>query len=73
MWDRELAEMNRTKKTRGRKYTYPSALFYLAAFINAVLPFRQSEGFLRGLSMLKKFKVPDYTTIFRRVRKLNLS
>jgi hypothetical protein len=37
------------------------------------MPFRQTEGFLRGLSKLKRFRVPDYTTVFRRVRKLDFS
>lgn len=70
-WDEEVEELNKGKV--GRRYVYPNTLFYLASFITCFMPFRQAEGFLRGLSKVKKFEVPDYTTVFRRVRKLDLS
>jgi len=70
-WKDEVKELNHGKV--GRKYIYPNSLFYLTAFIACFIPFRQAEGFLLALSKIKPFKVPDYTTIFRRVRKLKFS
>lgn len=72
-WDEELALTNKQKASvKGPKFKYPNALFYLAAFLNTLIGFRQVEGVLQGLSKLRKFEVPDYTTIFRRVRRLKL-
>ncbi len=72
-WDEELALTNKPKASvKGPKFKYPNALFYLAAFLNTLIGFRQVEGVLQGLSKLRKFRVPDYTTIFRRVRRLKL-
>ena len=72
-WDEEVKATNKVKTGRkGRKFKYPNSLFYLAGFLHTLMGFRQIEGVLLGLSKLKKFEVPDYTTIFRRVRKLKL-
>jgi hypothetical protein len=73
-WEKEMEDTNKLKASkRGPKFKYPNVLFYLTALLSIFLPFRQIEGFLLGLSKLKPFKVPDYTTIFRRVRKLNFN
>lgn len=70
-WDEELKATNKLKvKVRGPKFRYPNALFNLAAFLSTLQGFRQIEGMLAALAKLRQFKVPDYTTIFRRVRRL---
>jgi hypothetical protein len=62
-WEKEVEKTNRVKMhKRGRKFTYPDALFYLTAFLNTLLGSRQVEGILSGLSKLKNFPVPDYST-----------
>jgi len=73
-WDKEINNTNKVKEgKRGRRFIYPNSLFYLTAFLHTLLGFRQVEGILLGLSKLKDFRVPDYTTIFRRVRRLGLN
>ena len=44
-WEKELNEMNKNKK--GRPYQCPDSFMNFLAF----LPFRQLEGFLKGLSI----------------------
>ena len=49
-WEKELNEMNKNKK--GRPYQYPDSFMNFLAFLYiAFLPFRQLEGFLKGLSI----------------------
>jgi len=44
---------------------------FLAFLHIAFLPFRQLEGFLTGLSRyIPKLKAADYTTIFKRLKKI---
>jgi len=71
-WDKELEEMNKGKK--GRPYEYPDSFMFFLAFLHiAFLPFRQLEGFLRGLSKyIPKLKAADYTTIFKRLKKIKI-
>ncbi len=45
-------------------------LAYLHVLLN--IDFRVLEGFLRGLSRLVHFNVPDYNTICRRVNKISI-
>ena len=50
-WNEELSRMNKDKV--GRPYLYPQTFMYFLAFIHiAFLPYRQIEGFLKGLSKL---------------------
>jgi len=71
-WDKELEEMNKGKK--GRPYEYPDSFMFFLAFLHiAFLPFRQLEGFLRELSKyIPKLKAADYTTIFKRLKKIKI-
>lgn len=71
-WDKELDEMN--YKKRGRPYKFPESFMIFLAFIHvAFLPFRQIEGFLRKLSeYIPKLKAADYSTICKRLRKINI-
>ncbi|MEM4160753.1 MAG: transposase, partial [Thermoplasmata archaeon] len=67
-WEREIEEMNKTK--RGRPYQYPQSLILFAAYVyvGLALSFRELEGFLRNLLKIAKRECPDYTTLFRRIR-----
>lgn len=73
-WDREVKLMNAGR--RGKPFTYPDSLIRLLASMRLLLhlPYRQLEGFTRGLSKyVEGLAVPDYTTLDRRVNRLNLS
>lgn len=66
-WSRELKAMNTHKE--GARYRYPESFIKLLAVVHAyVLPYRQLEGFMRGLSQyVDGLKAPDYTTIWWRI------
>jgi hypothetical protein len=71
-WSRELKAMNEGKE--GGRYRYPESFIKLLAVVHAyVLPYRQLEGFMRGLSQhVDGLKAPDYTTIWWRVSKMKV-
>src|SRR3990172_1346687 len=71
-WSRELKAMNDGKE--GGRYRYPETFIKLLAVVHAyVLPYRQLEGFMRGLSQhVDGLKAPDYTTIWWRVSKMKV-
>jgi len=71
-WDKELEEMNKRKK--GRPYSFPDSFMRFLAFLYiAFLPYRQLEGFLRGLAKyISKLQTADYTTIFKRLKKIKV-
>ena len=58
----------------GRPYLYPETFIYFLGFLHTVfLPFRQLEGFLRRLSeYIPRLKTLDYSTICKRLKKLNI-
>src|SRR5438552_16055515 len=73
-WKRELKKANDGKN--GEPYHYPESYIRLLAFIRLLfhLPYRQEEGFVTFLSKhVKGLKVPDYSTMDRRVNKLDVS
>jgi len=73
-WDDHLSRMNAGK--RGRPYLYPEAFIAWMACIHVFLrmPYRQMEGFVRKLAtFLPTLKAADYTTLFRRIQRLDLS
>ena len=73
-WDREVELMNAGR--RGRPFTYPGSLIRLLASIRLLfhLPYRQLEGFTRGLSKyVEGLAAPDYTTLDRRVNRLDIN
>ena len=71
-WYRELKTMNEGKE--GGRYRYPESFIKLLAVVHAyVLPYRQLEGFMRGLSQyVDGLKAPDYTTIWWRIAKMKV-
>ncbi len=71
-WSRELKAMNDGKE--GGRYRYPESFIKLLAVVHAyVLPYRQLEGFMRGLSQhVDGLKAPDYTTIWWRISKMKV-
>lgn len=73
-WKRELERANDGKV--GEPYHYPEAFMRLLGFIRLLfhLPYRQSEGFIRAMAKyVDGLQVPDYSTIDRRVNRLNLN
>ncbi len=71
-WHREVSSMNEEK--RGRPYEYPETMMEFLAHVKPAfrLPWRQMEGFLRGLfkvlgKLFDGLRAPDYTTLWRRV------
>src|SRR3989337_4466591 len=71
-WSRELKDMNDGKE--GGRYRYPESFIKLLSVVHAyVLPYRQLEGFMRGLSQhVDGLKAPDYTTIWWRVARMKV-
>lgn len=72
-WDSELAEMNARKE--GGRYVYPEIFVRLLGYVHLLfhLPYRQTEGFLKALRRFdSRIHVPDYSTIDRRVNRLNV-
>jgi hypothetical protein len=65
------------KRQRGAQFEYSDASIEMAAVLREVyqLPYRQLEGFLKSLIVHAKWevKVPDYTVIHKRIKKLGIS
>jgi hypothetical protein len=73
-WDSFLAQMN--VKKRGRPFQYPTLFIEWMACVHLFLhlPYRQMEGFTRKLSQyIPGLLSADYTTLFRRIKDLNLA
>jgi hypothetical protein len=72
-WDSELEKMNAGKE--GGRYVYPEIFVKLLGYMHLLfhLPYRQTEGFLKALRRFdSRIEVPDYSTIDRRVNRLNV-
>jgi hypothetical protein len=70
-WYEELSEMNKNK--HGAPFIFPNSLIELQAIWNHWIGVRQIEGITRTLvSMAQIPQFNDYSTINRRIRKLNL-
>ena len=72
-WDSELERMNAGKE--GGRYVYPDIFAKLLSYMHLLfhLPYRQTEGFLKALRRFdSRIHVPDYSTIDRRVNRLNV-
>ena len=72
-WDSELERMNAGKE--GGRYVYPEVFVRLLGYMHLLfhLPYRQTEGFLKALRRFDpRIHVPDYSTIDRRVNRLNV-
>jgi hypothetical protein len=71
-WDSELKRMNNGKK--GAQYDYPDSFVQLLGYMRVYfhLPYRQTEGVVRAHANKKVPSIPDYSTISRRVNKLDI-
>jgi hypothetical protein len=71
-WDNELDYMNNGKE--GASYRYPNSFVQLLGYMRAYfhLPYRQAEGVVRDHASNKLPSIPDYSTINRRVNKLDI-
>ena len=73
-WSRELKRENRGKV--GVPYRYADSFIKLIAYVRLLfhLPYRQAEGFIISLSNhIGDLSVPDYSTMNRRMNKLEIS
>jgi len=73
-WKQELKQPNKGKV--GEPYHYPNSLIMLLGLIKTLYhpPYRQLEGFIRALAKhVEEPQAPEYTTICRRINKLNIN
>jgi Transposase DDE domain len=71
-WNKELEVMNNGKT--GEPYVYPHSFVQLLGYMRAYfhLPYRQTEGVIRAHAGKKVPSIPHYSTINRRVNKLDI-
>jgi transposase len=71
-WDEELLAMNQKKV--GRPFEYPNSLIFIAKMLRLQfsMDYRSLEGVLRTLGRLVHFQVPDFSTIWARLDKIDL-
>ena len=71
-WDTELKEMNKDKI--GEPFHYPNTFLLLLGYAKVYfhLPYRQTEGIAQGHAKGKVPSIPHYTTISRRINRLNI-
>jgi hypothetical protein len=71
-WETELKEMNKDKV--GEPFRYPDTFLLLLGYAKVYfhLPFRQTEGIAQGHAKGKVPSIPDYTTISRRINRLDI-
>lgn len=72
-WQEELEKMNKGKV--GEPYHYPDSFVQLLGYMRAYfhLPYRQTEGVVKAHVRRKVPSIPDYSTISRRVNKLDIN
>ena len=70
-WKQSVDKLNVGKY--GRPFEFPDELFYWAAKQHVVLgmPYRQIQGYLERFFRGTSMRVPDYTTLFKRIRDLD--
>lgn len=71
-WDHELSLMNEGKV--GEPYTYPDSFIQLLGYMRAYfhLPYRQTQGVVIAHASTRVPCIPDYSTISRRVNRLDI-
>ena len=71
-WDTELKDMNKDKV--GEPFHYPNTFLLLLGYAKAYfhLPYRQTEGITQAHAKGKVPSIPHFTTINRRINKLNI-
>jgi transposase len=72
-WDKELKDMNRDKV--GEPFQYPDTFLLLLGHAKVYfhLPYRQTEGIAKGHAKGKLPSIPDYSTISRRINRLDIN
>lgn len=72
-WNDDLRKMNRKKL--GRPFRFPTALVLFLALhkVTYHMPYRDLESMVQGLKQLNDaFSIPDYSTVFRRIQKMEI-
>jgi IS5 family transposase len=71
-WDTELKQMNKDKV--GEPFQYPNTFLLLLGYAKAYfhLPYRQTEGITQAHAKGKVPSIPHYTTINRRINRLDI-
>lgn len=71
-WDIELADMNRGKL--GEPFHYPDTFVLMLGYAKTYfhLPYRQTEGIVKGHAKNKIPSIPDFSTISRRINRLDV-
>lgn len=71
-WDKELEEMNRGKA--GEPFHYPDTFVLMLGYAKVYfhLPYRQTEGIVKGHAANKIPSIPHFSTINRRINRLNV-
>lgn len=71
-WDKELEEMNRGKL--GEPFHYPDTFVLMLGYAKVYfhLPYRQTEGIVKGHAKNKIPSIPDFSTINRRINRLDV-
>lgn len=71
-WNKELKSMNDGKE--GAVYKYPNSFLELLGYMRVYfhLPYRQAEGVVRSHAKNKVPSIPHYSTINRRINKLDI-
>ncbi len=72
-WNTELKEMNKDKVGE-EPFHYPNTFLLLLRYAKVYfhLPYRQTEGIAEGHAHGKVPSIPDYTTINRRINRLDI-
>ena len=80
IWIEEDIESNwyyRGEAQRGAQFEYSDACIEMSAMLREIyhLPYRQLEGFIKSLVVHAAWevKVPEYTVIYKRIKKLRIS
>jgi hypothetical protein len=71
-WDHELSQMNLGKV--GEPYNYPHSFIQLLGYMRAYfhLPYRQTQGVVIAHANKKLPNTPHYSTVNRRINKLEI-
>jgi hypothetical protein len=71
-WNKELADMNRGKI--GEPFHYPDTFVLMLGYAKTYfhLPYRQTEGIVKGHAKNKIPSIPDFSTINRRINRLDV-
>ena len=71
-WDKELGQMNKGKT--GEPFHYPDTFVLMLGYAKVYfhLPYRQTEGIVNGHAGSRIPSIPDFSTINRRINRLNI-